>query len=88
MELAQTRSTSAGIDNPDDENSLPGLSIEEVSLESPEIKRDQEINFDNKIDLPEILNDDDNDDDDDDALLVASVKDLDPIAPPNKKIKQ
>lgn len=102
METTNSASSEIEIANLDDENSLPGLSIEEVNLNSPR-DNNQAIeticgkkSFD---ELNEVTVDDDDDNDIDDQMLLASEKQLkldgffsrsnsESFAPPNKKIKQ
>lgn len=101
METTSSASSEIEVANLDDENSLPGLSIEEVNLNSPRDNNNQAIeticgkkSFD---ELNEVTVDDD--DDDDDQMLLASEKQLkldgffsrsnsESLVPPNKKIKQ
>lgn len=85
QELAQSKS----VENPDDENSLPGLSIEEVNLDGGQ---------EPKATVKKPLLHDNNKDDDDVALLDSNQEKLDSYfemleaarasAPPSKKIKQ
>ena len=104
METTSSASSEIEIANLEDENSLPGLSIEEVNLNSPR-DNNQAIeticgkkSFDELNEVTVRDNDDDNDIDDQ-MLLAASEKQLkldgffsrsnsESLAPPNKKIKQ
>lgn len=87
MELAQNQIKPAVVDNLDEENSLPGLAIEEVNLNSP--KNDCGIigiTTGTKKSLPE------DDIDDEDLFVCENQLKLDRFfsksAPPSKKIKQ